>query len=238
MALAIPLVLVICSFQTDNPNIIKLKAESKRFLKHIPEPSDIVYDHATGHFFIVSDHGFLFECNKDGSIIRKASVRGLDFEGLELRDSLVYVSDESGRKVYLYKRSDLSLVKTYTVRWDGAINKAFESIIYNEARHCFVLIAEKPATVVEVNDSFKEVNRFSLGFAKDINGARYYKGQIYMVSSGGSCVYRCNPNNYRPDKKYLVKILNAEGVAFDDEGKMFITSDNEQKLYNYNSLPN
>src|ERR1700744_3557472 len=92
---------------------IKFKCDSFKSLKNIPEPSDIVYDKETNHFFIVSDHGMLFECDLTGKIIRKAKEEGMDFEGVEIKDGFVYVSDERPRKVYKYRKSDLSFVKMY-----------------------------------------------------------------------------------------------------------------------------
>jgi uncharacterized protein YjiK len=218
--------------------VMKINATAHSFLSHIPEPSDIVFDSTTGHCFIVSDHGILFECEPTGGVIRKASVRGLDFEGVEIRGNSVYVSDESGRKVYKYRRSDLTLEKVYPVTWGGPMNKSFESITWNTAKNCFVLIAEMPATVVEYDTAFHEIARHSLHFARTINGARWYHDKIYMVSSSNAAIFRCDPLSYEPDAIYKVRILNAEGISFDSEGKVSVTSDNEQKIYFYNNLPN
>src|SRR5580698_8702750 len=71
----------------------KFKFDHFKSLNGIPEPSDVVYDKDTKHLFIVSDHGKLFECELDGKIIRKADKEGMDFEGVEVKDSFVYVSD-------------------------------------------------------------------------------------------------------------------------------------------------
>src|ERR1700744_4752759 len=91
----------------------KFTCDSFKSLNKIPEPSDIAYDKETGHFYIVSDHGMLFECDPAGKVIRKAREEGMDFEGVEIKDGFVYVSDEKPRKVYKYRKSDLSLVKIY-----------------------------------------------------------------------------------------------------------------------------
>src|SRR6202012_453022 len=112
------------------------------------------------HFFIVSDHGMLFECDLEGNILRKAPEEGLDFEGVEVTDSFVYVSDETSRKIYKYRKSDLTLVKTYMVTWSGAANKAFESITYNETKKCWVLVSEAPVVIIEYDDKFKELDRY------------------------------------------------------------------------------
>ena len=179
----------------------------------------------------------LFECDHTGAIIRKAKAQGLDFEGVEIYGQSVYVSDESGRKVYRYRKSDLALEKIYPVSWGGPMNKSYESISWNYAKNCFVLIAELPATVVEYDTAFHEIARHALHFARDINGCRWYKNKLYMVSSGNAAVFRCDPLTYQPEEAYQVKIINAEGLAFDTAGKLYITSDREQRLYFFNQLP-
>ena len=89
--------------QKDIPHC-NFKFEHFKSLNGIPEPSDIVYDSASNHYYIVSDHGMLFECDLQGNIIRKANEEGQDFEGVEIKDSFVYVSDETPRKVYKYRK--------------------------------------------------------------------------------------------------------------------------------------
>jgi uncharacterized protein YjiK len=218
--------------------VMKMKETGHKFLAHIPEPSDIVFDSVTGHCFIVSDHGILFETEPSGRVIRKASARGMDFEGVELWGNSVYVSDESGRKVYRYRKADLKLEKVYPVSWGGPMNKSFESISWNSAKKCFVLIVEMPATVVEYDTSFKEIAKYPLHFARTINGCRWYRDKLYMISSSNAAIFRCDPLSYEPEAIYTVRILNAEGIAFDRDGKVTVTSDNEQKIYFFNNLPN
>ncbi len=182
--------------------------------------------------------GKLFECELSGKIIRKAKFEGLDFEGVELKDEFVYVSDESGRMVYKYKQGDLSLVKSYPVKWEGAINKAYESIAYNYAKKCFVLVAEKPATIVEFDENFNELKRYPFRYAKDVSGARWHNNALYLVSSGNNCIFKCNPVNYQVIAKYNINVINAEGMAFDSSGKVTITSDDLQRIYYFKDLPN
>ena len=237
-ALLLPLLLIpFCSFKKKAIPHCRFNYEHSKLLKKIPEPSDIVYDSASNHFYIVSDHGTLFECDGEGEIIRKAPEQGVDFEGVEVRDSFIYVSDETPRMVYKYRRSDLSLVRKYQVSWGGGFNKAFESIAYNEAKHCFVLISQTPVVVVEYDDNFKEQNRYPLHIAREVNGARWHNGFLYMVGSLDHTIFKCDPNTYEVKEYYDINVLNAEGLAFDGNGKVFVTSDNLQKLFFFNTLP-
>jgi len=213
------------------------KFDHFKSLNHIPEPSDIVYDKQMGHYFIVSDNGKLFETDTEGKNIRKANKEGLDFEGVEIKDSFIYVSDESPRKIYKYRKSDLSVVKEYTVSWGGAINKAFESIAYNYTKNCFVLMSQSPVVIIEFNDDFKEINRFRFRDARNVSNARWYNGDIYLLSSLDETIFKCDPVSYAVKEYYSINVLNPEGLAFDKDGNVLVTSDNLQRLYFFKNLP-
>ncbi len=234
--------LITCSaffftFQEKDVPHCKFKFEHFKALKSIPEPSDIVYDKATNHYFIVSDHGILFECDLAGNIIRKAKEEGMDFEGVEVTDSFVFVSDEKPRKVYKYNKNDLSLVKTYNVTWGGAMNKAFESITYNQTKKCFVLVSQAPVVIIEYDDQFREINRYPFHGTRDMSGARWYKGAIYLLANKDEIIFKCDPETYKVMEYYNINVLNPEGIAFDPDGNVSITSDDLQRLYFFKNLP-
>ncbi len=214
----------------------RIKSYHHKTLKHIPEPSDIAFDKSTNHLFIVSDHGKLFECDTTGTIIRKALIEGDDFEGVEIKDSFIYVSDETPRKVYKYLKADLSLVNIYPVSWGGAMNKAYESITWNQSKKCFVLVGEQPAIIVEFDESFKELARHPFKEASCVSGARWYNGKLYLLNSMDACIYTCDPITYEVQESYTVNMLNPEGIAFDDAGKMLLVSDDAQALHYFNKL--
>jgi len=225
------------SFKGNSVPNCKFKFEHFRSLNKIPEPSDIVYDKESNHFFIVSDHGILFECDLSGNIIRKAPEEGLDFEGVEVKDSFVYVSDETPRKVYKYRKSDLSLVKTYQVSWGGALNRAFESITYNYTKKCFLLVSQEPVSIIEYDDNFKEIERYPFHGVRDMSGARWYKDKLYLLSNKDECIIKCDPATYAPIEYYKINVLNPEGLAFDAFDNVLITSDDLQRLYFFKNLP-
>ena len=215
----------------------RLRFDHFNVLHKIPEPSDIVFDKDSNHYFIVSDHGRLFECDLEGNVIRKAIDEGLDFEGVEVKDSFVYVSDETPRKVYQYRKGDLSLVKVYSLAWGGAMNKAYESITYNYTKKCFVLVAQQPATIVEYTDDFMEISRTPFPGARDISGARWHDGKIYLLADLDASIIMCNASTYKQEAYYKINVLNPEGIAFDANGNVSITSDDLQRLYFFKSLP-
>lgn len=214
-----------------------LKHNVAAALKNIPEPSGIVWDSLTNHLYIVSDHGKLFECDTDGVIIRKAKGEGGDFEAVEVKDSFIYVSDESPRKVYQYRKTDLSLVNTYTVTCGGAINRAYESITYNRTKNCFILVSQQPVVIVEYTPEFKEKGRFRFKNARDISDAKWHNGWLYLLSNLDACIIKCDPQTYEAIEYYKINVLNPEGIGFRRDDKVLIVSDNAQKLYQFNELP-
>ncbi len=228
--------LFVSSRQNDPPQH-RLKYEHSRSLKNIPEPSGIAFDSTTSHCFIVSDHGKLFECDHDGNILRKAQNEGIDFEGVEVKDSFIYVSDEAPRMIYKYRKSDLSLTKQYSVSWDGAMNKAFESITYNYSKKRFIMVSQSPVNIIEYNEDFKELNRYPFHKARSISEARWYGSYIYLLSALDETIYKCNPLTYEVKESYKINVFNAEGLAFDKVGNVIVTSDDFQRIYFFKNLP-
>jgi uncharacterized protein YjiK len=215
----------------------KFNFDSFKSLNKIPEPSDIVYDKESSHFYIVSDHGKLFETDLTGKIIRKAPKEGLDFTGVEVKDSFIYVSDETARKIYKYRKSDLAFVKDYEVSWGGAFNRAFKSIAYNDTKKCFVLVSRDPVTIVEYDDKFHQIEKYPFHGVQDMSGARWYKDNLYLLSNKDDCIIKCDPATYEAKEYYNISVLNPEGLAFDAEDNLRITSDGLQRLYFFKNLP-
>jgi uncharacterized protein YjiK len=218
---------------TDKTPHTKIKYYHKSLLKNIPEPSDMIYDEASAHLFIVSDHGKLFECDTNGAIIAKAEKTGFDFEGIESKDGFLFVADETTRKVYKYTKAGMLFEQMYTIVWGGAANKAYESIAWNPEKGCFLMISEQPAVIVEYNEKFTEINRQHFYHTRDISSARYYNGFMYLLSDLEHCLIKCNAKTYEPIEYYTFDILNPEGFAFGPNGKLYIISDNAQKLYTF-----
>ena len=225
------------SFAQKGGQHIKFNYDHFKSLKKIPEPSDVVYDKETNHLFIVSDHGLLFECDMEGKIIKAAEEKGMDFEGIEIKDGYIYVSDETPRKIYKYRKSDLGLEKTFKVSWAGAMNRAFESITYNKTKNCFVLVSQEPAVIVEYDTAFKELNRYPFRISRDISGARWHNGFMYLLSNKDRTIFKCDAMNYEVKEDYLTNVLNPEGLDFDKDDQVYITSDDLQRIYFFNKLP-
>lgn len=236
--LLIVLSIFVCSaFKSDNITTVKIPNGQFKNIK-VPEPSDVVKDLETGHLFIVSDDGLLYECDAQGNIIRKAKKTGWDFEAVELKGDDIFVSDESARKVYRYNKKDLSLTAIYKVPYSGARNSGFESLAYNPDKKVFILVSEKdPVTIYEMDSDFHFLREYDFNAARDISSARWYNGNMYLLSDEDMCILKCNSKTYEVEARYKFNILNPEGLTFDNTGKVIISADDLQRLYFLNNLP-
>ncbi len=219
------------------PKPEKFPFTSKRNIK-VQEPSDVAYNKDSKTLYIVSDNGNLYECDTLGNILREAPSEGWDYEAVEVRDSSVYVSDESARKIIRHSKKDLSIKNVYHVRWHAGRNEGVESLTYNETKKCFVMIAEKgPTTIIEVNADFVSVYEQRFSYARDISSARWYNGYMYLLSDEDHCIFQCDPITYKPIRIFNIDVLNPEGICFDGNGNVIISADDLQRLYYFNKIP-
>lgn len=226
--------LVLSAFKSSAP---LLKYEYFKAIK-VPEPSDIAFDAQGDVLYVVSDNGLLFECSPDGRVHRRAAFEGTDFEGVEVVGNYVYVVDESLRLIHRFDREYLKKEKTWYIPYSGGRNKGYESLAYNESSGRFVVITEKdPIVIKELNEDFVPVNEYSFTAARDISGARYYRGFMYLLSDEDRKVFECDPQTYEVVRSWKIDVLNPEGIAFDKEGKMIIAADDLERLYFFGSLP-
>lgn len=198
----------------------------------VHEPSDVCSAPGNSNLFMVSDDGNLFETDGQGKIIRKASFEGIDFEAVHVNETTVFVVDETLRKIRVFDRQTLSLVKTINVPYSGGRNKGFESITYNESKKCFVLVTESdPIYIIEYNEAFQQINELRFEGAKDISSARWHNNKLWLLSDEEMTVFQLNPENYSVEKSYKIPVLNPEGLCFNGNNEMLITSDDLEKLY-------
>jgi uncharacterized protein YjiK len=220
----------IFSFKVDKPSKIKF---SKSFSIQVPEPSDACLSSNEQSLFVVSDNGLLFETDLQGKILRKSNIIGIDFEAICLVKDLLYVSDESARKIYCVNPIDLNLVKTFNLNYSAGRNRGFEAIAYNKNLNVFYLVSEKEPTVIRIyNDQFQQLSEISFEVTSDISSAFFYQNSLWLLSDEEHLIMQLD-DNYKVQKKYDVKILNPEGFFFTNKGELTVISDDMAKLYQF-----
>lgn len=235
-----PLVLVLSSLLLFSSFTTKqrplLKAQTFKNIK-VPEPSDIAFDESGSFLYIVSDNGILFECAPNGDILRKAAFTGMDFEGVEVVGDYVYVADESLRQIHKFRKKTLEKIASYYVPYSGGRNKGYESLAYNQTTKRFIVITEKdPIIIKQLNEDMIPVGEQIFKASRDISGARWYKGFMYLLSDEDRTIFKCDPETFEIIDSWKINVLNPEGIAFDKEGKLIIGADDLQRLYFFDTL--
>lgn len=212
----------------------QIKINHSRIVKtNVKEPSGICLSSNHKSFFIVSDNGFLNEVDFSGKIIRTASFEGVDFEAVCIKDSMIYVSDETPRRIHVFHENDLHLVKSISLNYNGGRNKGFESVVYLPEKDNFLLITEKdPVYFREYSKSFQLMNEIEYPSIKEISDAIYYKSHLYVLSDEESILYKLNLE-YQILKSYQLSIINPEGIAISKDGLLYVVSDDLERIYVY-----
>lgn len=214
-----------------------LKPDAKYSLK-IDEPSDICYDAIGKGFFIVSDNGALFRTDIKGEIVQTAKFKGADFEGVWADEKYVYVVDESLRMVHLFDIYELTLQQSKQYKYHGGRNRGWESICWNATRKTYVFLTEKqPVLLFELDENLELKNRMDVPQFREISAATAFGDYLYFLGDEDRTIFRVNPKNYEILETWIVPILNPEGICFTPNGNCYILSDDLEKLYLFNALP-
>jgi uncharacterized protein YjiK len=213
---------------------IKIKPQSKMRLK-VKEPSDIAYT-KDKNYLVVSDGGTLLKLDISGKKILAARQTGIDFEGVLEFDDLIYVSDETSRKIMLYDAKTLEFIRSYQLQLQRASNSGFESIAYNSKKDRFILVTEKnPITIQEYSKEFVLQGEITFTSVRDISAANFYNGSLFLLSDEDHLLMKLS-DNYEIEKTWDINILNPEGFCFDENNNLIVISDDLEMLYNFGKI--
>lgn len=217
----------------------KITPERKIYID-IPEPSDVCIHPNGKSLFIVSDNGYLYETDLEGTIIRKADYKGLDCEGVYVDEQNVYVVEEFSRKIRVFDYETLTNHKTVYLEYNGGRNSGYEAFTFNKAKDKFVLFTEKnPIYLFELDQNLQKVNEIDLSkISRDISAASYYNDHLWLLGDEEMTVYKLNPNTYEVLNSWKIPVVNPEGLTFDHNGNMLILSDDMQLLYYFKNPEN
>lgn len=207
---------------------------SKKISLTIAEPSGICHHPEKDIFYVVSDNGLLFQTDKSGKVMNQADYTGLDFEDVFYRDNKVYVIEEMTRNIRVFD-TDLKLINTYHIPYNGGRNKGFESITFNPKNNCFLMAIEKePTDIFLLNTDFEINHRINFPQISDISALCIHENNLWILSDEDHTIYLADAESYQINKQYSLPIINPEGLCFDNDGNLYVTSDDREILYIFN----
>ena len=215
---------------------VNLKIKSA-FKTAVDEPSDVALSADGKSFFLVSDDGILYQTDLEGKTLKKAPFEATDFEGCYANSDKVFVVDERTRLVHTFDQATLERESSIEVPYMGGRNKGFESFTYNPEKQRYLLVTEKDPTIVfELDAAFQVKDRVTIKVASDLSSATFNKGKLYLLSDEEHTVFEVNPANYEVLKKWVLPVINPEGINFLPDGTLVIVSDDAGTLYYFDPI--
>ena len=225
----------LCAFKGEPvfPHYKNLKPFYKHDLK-IDEPSDIcMSSDDPSHFYIVGNRGNICLVDSNGNVLSKTKQDGGDYEACCVKDHQLYVMDESMRRIYVMDEKDLKIRKTMQVAYSGGRNKGFEGITYIPSQKKFILVIEKPAIIIELNEQLQVINEMRPKGLWELSAVTYHDNFLWLLSDEGHKVMKVNPDGYDIVDQWNIPVVNPEGITFDANGNLLIVSDDMGKLYKF-----
>jgi uncharacterized protein YjiK len=186
---------------------------------------------------VSDDDAKIYEVDLNGHVLRSSPTLGIDLEAICIANNVLYVVDETARKVLEINPENWQIIKTHHVAYSGGRNKGFESVGYNSSKACFVLITEKdPIKIIELDYNFSRINEIQWGHTRDISSLTFHTEFAYLLSDEDMTVFRCDPKSYEVVDQWKINVHNPEGLLFLKE-ELLILSDDLERLYRF-EIPN
>ncbi len=211
---------------------VKIKP-SVSYSIEIHEPSDLHFDTASQTFYVVSDdEGCIAQIDSTGRLIRKSQQLGYDLEALTQRGEQWFWMDEMTRTLGIIT-NEFEVVKRMQLSYFGGRNKAFESLVWIDDHNVLLAITERdPIWVWTFNSALDVVNQIELPIkVRDISSATWHNGKIWLLSDEDRTVFECSYPNFSVERAFIIPVINPEGLAFDSSGKLYVCSDDLERLF-------
>ena len=197
----------------------------------VEEPSDVCVK--GNEFIVVSDKGDVFSLSKDFSQKRLLHANLSDPEGVFCAGDSIWVAEERSRLVTQLLYSNPAAIRSVEIPYSGGRNKGYEAICRNPKGNWLLFTEKEPVWMIELDAQFHEIGRAILQLPGDVSSAAFYNGHLFLLSDEAACVWKMDLATNKILKTYTFNILNAEGLCFEADGGMWILSDAEQKIYQF-----
>ena len=197
----------------------------------VEEPSDVCVK--GNEFIVVSDKGDVFSLSKDFSQKRLLQSNLSDPEGIFCSGDSIWVAEERSRLITSLLYSNPSKIRSVEIPYSGGRNKGYEALCRKVDGNWLLFTEKEPVWMIELDSKFREIGRTILSLPGDVSSAAIYNGQLFLLSDEAACVWKMDLATNKILKTYTFNILNAEGLCFDADGGMWIMSDAEKKIYQF-----
>lgn len=205
----------------------------KKFHVPVAEPSDIAYNAKSNTFFIVSDKGDLFELSSEFSVLANLYSELSDPEAVFVSGDTVWVAEERSRLVRRIIKGKATRSIAYSVPYEGGRNKGYESLCRLPNGNMLLITERDPIWAIELDAEFREKHRIELKMKDDVSAAAFWNNSLFLLSDEGSCLYKVSYPEFTIQATYALPIVNPEGLCFGTDGTLWILSDAEHKVYQF-----
>ena len=232
---------------------VSAKAHKKgAVLVSIPQASGICFSHQRKTLFVANDKGYIYEISKSGEILRKQFLdqefmdKKYDLEGVTCDDAHgeLFFAQEGKDNVLVVSQEDLSLKRKIKIhrKYQGKV------VLSKDKKHGLEAIALMDDKLILSNQSMHKHSKTDLSVLimidkdskgkkaritrilehgqKDISGLTYHEGKLYMLSDQKNKLLIYDVKHEKVLKKIKLPHFAQEGIAFDDEGYLYLADDN------------
>ena len=204
----------------------------------VKEPSGLTNGFNGKELLCVSDKTHkVYRISEKGELLGEVPFLGVDLEGIAINpnNKCLYIAEEKNNNIVKFDYEKNTISQEFKIpQFNDKENSGIEGICYNPKQDNFFLLNEKKPGLLIVWDEKNGVSKKTkLNFAKDFSGVVYDSSlDILWIVSDDSETLSAVSLEGQLIKSFKTGIEQAEGIALnDDNSKLFIVSDKEEKLY-------
>ncbi|WP_196885860.1 SdiA-regulated domain-containing protein [Aureivirga sp. CE67] len=203
----------------------------------IKEPSGISISSDQNTLFIVSDNdGGIYETTLSGEVLSRIMLDVIDLEGVtfDKKENLFWIISENKRKLYAVNLEGEIVEKHKISGKQKHKNSGLEGICYNPNDDYLYMVNEaSPKQLLQVSKKGEVENTMKLPFTKDVSGIFCDDDNSFWIVSDESEALIHLSHDGTLLKEYELPIHQAEGVVISNDRKVYIVSDAENRLYEF-----
>jgi uncharacterized protein YjiK len=202
------------------------------------EPSGLIYNSKRGTLFSVGDNQpVIYELNTSGQVIGSITISANDMEGISFTpgNDTIYIVEETKKLLSLFTLQGKKIT-SYQLNIPTTSNNGPEGVAVNTNNgHIYIINSKYPGILIEYSSDMKEIKRTDISFSTDLSDICFDKklNCLWLLSHDNKKVFKMDLSGTMI-KSWSFDIVQAEGIAFSDDDKMYITSDSDSKFYIFN----